>query len=253
MRLCRFDDQGIIRFGRIEDDRVFATSAVSLLEPLTEVVGEYRLEEVRLLSPVVPGKIVCVGRNYADHAKEMGNDLPKEPILFIKPPSAVVGPEDSIELPPESERVDHEGELAIVIGKRGRRIAASAWRDHVLGFTCANDVTARDLQKRDIQFTRGKSFDTFAPLGPWIETDLDVADLSISTRVGGVVRQDGRASQMIFPPAELVAFISAVMTLEPGDVILTGTPAGVGPLQSGDLVEVEIGGIGVLRNHVRRG
>jgi 2-keto-4-pentenoate hydratase/2-oxohepta-3-ene-1,7-dioic acid hydratase in catechol pathway len=235
----------------VEGDRVRIFSATSLFDPPGEIVGEKELRGVRLLSPVTPGKIVCVGRNYAAHARELGNDVPQEPILFLKPPSAVIAHGQSIELPPESERVDHECELAIVIGRRGRRINAAAWRDHVFGFTCANDVTARDLQKRDVQFTRGKSFDTFAPLGPWIETQLDPADLSLTTRVNGQVRQNGRTSQMMVHPAELIAFISGVMTLEPGDVILTGTPEGVGPLHSGDEVEVEIEGIGILKNDVR--
>lgn len=197
-----------------------------------------------------PGKIVAVGRNYADHARELGNDVPKEPILFLKPPSAFLPPGGRIELPPSSSRVDFEGELAIVIGRRARQIAASDWRTFVLGFTCANDVTARDLQKRDVQFTRGKSFDTFCPLGPWIETELDPANLHLLTRVNGEIKQDGRTSDMVFKAGELLAFISDIMTLEPGDVVLTGTPAGVGPLLPGDVVEVEIEGIGTLRNEV---
>lgn len=199
-----------------------------------------------------PGKIVAVGRNYADHARELGNEPPAEPILFLKPPSAVIGPDDAILLPSMSQRVDYEAELAIVIGQRARRIDAGTWRDYVAGFTCANDVTARDLQKRDVQFTRGKSFDTFLPLGPKIVRDIDVSDLGIRCRLNGQLKQEGRTSRMIFPPAELLAFISAVMTLEEGDVILTGTPAGVGPMAEGDVVEVEIDGIGLLRNVVRK-
>jgi 2-keto-4-pentenoate hydratase/2-oxohepta-3-ene-1,7-dioic acid hydratase in catechol pathway len=199
-----------------------------------------------------PGKIVAVGRNYVDHARELGNEPPSEPILFLKPPSAVIGPGDTIVLPPMSERVDHEAELAIVVGRAARNIEPARWRDFVAGFTCANDVTARDLQKRDVQFTRAKSFDTFLPLGPRLVTDLDVSDLFVRCRLNGESRQDGRTSRMIFSPGELMTFISAVMTLEEGDVILTGTPAGVGPMNDGDLVEVEIEGIGVLRNPVRR-
>ena len=202
------------------------------------------LEEAR------PTKIVAVGRNYADHAKELGNEAPSEPIIFLKPPSALLSHEGKIVRPPQSQRVDFEGELAMVIGKRARNVKADRWRDFVRGFTCANDVTARDLQKKDVQFTRGKSFDTFCPLGPHIETELDPADLTLVTRVNGEVKQNGRTSMMIFPCAFIVEFITGVMTLEPGDVILTGTPAGVGPLQSGDTVEVEIQGIGTLRNHV---
>ncbi|HEY0144116.1 MAG TPA: fumarylacetoacetate hydrolase family protein [Thermoanaerobaculia bacterium] len=197
-----------------------------------------------------PTKIVCVGRNYAEHAKELGNEAPSEPILFLKPPSALLAHEGTIVRPAISNRVDHEAELAIIIGREAKNVKQAGWRDYVLGFTCANDVTARDIQKRDVQFTRGKGFDTFCPLGPSIETDLDVSDLRISARVNGEVRQDGRTSQMIFPPPFLVEFISSIMTLMPGDVILTGTPSGVGPLNGGDVVEVEIEGIGTLRNRV---
>jgi 2-keto-4-pentenoate hydratase/2-oxohepta-3-ene-1,7-dioic acid hydratase in catechol pathway len=197
-----------------------------------------------------PSKIVAVGRNYAEHAKELGNEAPSEPIIFLKPPSALLAHEGKIVRPPQSQRVDYEGELAMVIGKRARNVRADRWRDFVRGFTCANDVTARDLQKKDVQFTRAKSFDTFCPLGPHIETDLDPADLSLVTRVNGQVKQNGRTIMMVFPCPVIVEFITSVMTLEPGDVILTGTPAGVGPLQSGDTVEVEIQGIGTLRNHV---
>ena len=203
-----------------------------------------------LLPPITPSKIVCVGRNYADHAKELGNETPPEPILFLKPPSSLLAPNGTIVRPPTSGRVDFEGELAVIIGRAARNISASQWRDYVLGFTCANDVTARDLQKKDVQFTRGKGFDTFCPLGPGIVTDVDPADLRIVTRVNGQVRQDGRTSQMIFSCGALVEFITSIMTLLPGDVILTGTPAGVGPLAGGDMVEVEIEGVGVLHNNV---
>ena len=202
------------------------------------------------IASITPTKIVCVGRNYAEHAKELGNEAPTEPILFLKPPSALLAPGGTIVRPAASNRVDHEGELAIVIGKRARNVKRGEWREYVRGFTCANDVTARDLQKKDVQFTRGKGFDTFCPIGPHIETDLDVASLRVTTRVNGQVRQDGNTSQMIFDCGFLVEFITAIMTLEPGDLILTGTPAGVGPLESGDTVEVEIEGIGVLRNDV---
>lgn len=225
---------------------VLARGGVETTEPVS-------LSDLELLAPVSPGKIVAVGRNYAEHAKELGNEAPAEPVIFLKPPSALLAPGRPIEMPPVSERVDFEGELAIVIGRKARRVHERDWRQHVLGFTCANDVTARDIQKRDVQFTRGKSFDTFLPLGPCIETDLDVSDLSLRTRVNGELRQDGRTSHMIFPPSFIVAFITSVMTLDPGDVILTGTPAGVGPLAAGDVVEVEIEGIGILRNPVERG
>jgi 2-keto-4-pentenoate hydratase/2-oxohepta-3-ene-1,7-dioic acid hydratase in catechol pathway len=203
-----------------------------------------------LLPPVTPSKIVCVGRNYAEHAKELGNEAPSEPILFLKPPSALLAPGGTIVRPAASQRVDFEGELAIVIGRTARDVRADSWREYVRGFACANDVTARDLQKKDVQFTRGKGFDTFCPIGPCIEDDLDVSDLRVTTRMNGEIRQDGRTSQMIFPPGVLLEFITGIMTLVPGDVILTGTPAGVGPLASGETVEVEIEGIGVLRNEV---
>ena len=204
----------------------------------------------QLLPPATPSKIVAVGRNYAEHAKELGNEAPPEPIIFLKPPTALLPPNGTIVRPPMSERVDYEGELAIVIGAVARNVPRAKWRDVVSGFTCANDVTARDLQKKDVQFTRAKSFDTFCPIGPCIETDIDPSDVTIQTRVNGEIKQNGRTSQMVFPCDVLVEFITAVMTLMPGDVILTGTPAGVGPLKSGDVVEVEISGIGTLRNVV---
>jgi 2-keto-4-pentenoate hydratase/2-oxohepta-3-ene-1,7-dioic acid hydratase in catechol pathway len=209
------------------------------------------LAGAELLAPVTPSKIVAVGRNYADHAKELGNEAPPEPIIFLKAPTTLLAPEGTIIRPAISERVDYEGELAIVISREARHVKRDRWRDYVRGFTCANDVTARDLQKKDVQFTRGKSFDTFCPVGPCIENDLDPSRLRIRTRVNGSVKQDGNTAQMIFPCDFLIEFITSVMTLLPDDVILTGTPAGVGPLASGDVVEVEIEGIGILRNHVR--
>jgi 2-keto-4-pentenoate hydratase/2-oxohepta-3-ene-1,7-dioic acid hydratase in catechol pathway len=203
-----------------------------------------------LLPPVTPSKIVCVGRNYADHAKELGNEPPSEPILFLKPPSALLAPNGTIVRPTASQLVHHEAELAIVVGREAKNVGAGEWRDYVRGFACANDVTARDLQRKDVQFTRGKGFDTFCPIGPCIETELDPSDLRVVARVNGEVRQDGRTSQMIFSCGVLFAFITGIMTLVPGDVILTGTPAGVGSLEAGDVVEIEIEGIGVLRNAV---
>jgi 2-keto-4-pentenoate hydratase/2-oxohepta-3-ene-1,7-dioic acid hydratase in catechol pathway len=208
------------------------------------------IEGATLLPPVHPGKIIGVGRNYAEHAKELGNEAPSEPLLFLKPPSTILAPAGTIIRPDISQRVDFEGELAIVIGREAKDIDAARWRDYVLGFTCANDITARDLQKKDVQFTRGKGFDTFCPLGPCIETELDPRDLALATRVNGDTKQKSRTSNMIFPCDFLLAYISAIMTLMPGDVILTGTPEGVGPLAQGDVVEVEIEGIGTLRNHV---
>lgn len=200
-----------------------------------------------------PSKIVCVGRNYADHAAELGNDVPTEPLLFLKAPSALIRNGDSIVTPPQSVQVEHEGELAVVISKTCKGLANDAdVSPYVLGYTCLNDVTARDIQKKDVQFARGKSFDTFCPMGPHIETDLDVTDIRVVCRVNGVVKQDGRTSQMVFPVAHLIRYISNMMTLNEGDVIATGTPSGVSKLDPGDVCEVEIQGIGVLRNAVVR-
>ncbi len=213
-----------------------------------------RIEAAALLAPTVPTKIICVGLNYAAHAQESETEIPSEPLLFFKPPSAVIGPRAAIVLPPQSERVDYEAELAVVIGQRCRAVRPeSAW-DYVLGVTCGNDVTARDLQRRDDQWTRAKGFDTFCPLGPWLVTGVqerDVADLELSCRVNGEMRQSARSSDMIFSAAELIAYTSSIMTLEPGDVVMTGTPAGVGPLVPGDTVEVEVEGVGVLPNPVQ--
>jgi 2-keto-4-pentenoate hydratase/2-oxohepta-3-ene-1,7-dioic acid hydratase in catechol pathway len=212
------------------------------------------LTSLTLLVPVVPTKILCVGRNYPAHAAEHAVEVPAEPLLFLKPPSALVGPGAPVVLPPQSQQVEYEAELALVIGRRGRNIdPATAWR-YVVGVTCANDVTARDLQRQDRTWTRGKGFDTFCPAGPWVVTGLseeDIADLSVVCRVNGVVRQRGRTSEMVFSPSALVAYASTIMTLEPGDLLLTGTPAGVGPLHPGDRVEVEIETIGTLHNPVQ--
>ena len=211
---------------------------------------EVPLDAVRLLAPVLPSKIVAVGRNYADHAEELGNPMPEEPMIFLKPSTSVIGPGDDIPYPGQSTRVDHEAELAVVVGRLARRVPLEEVGKFVLGYTCANDVTARDLQDRDGQWTRAKSFDGFCPLGPWVETELNPLDLAVECRVNGDTRQAGRTSQIAFGPAELIEFVSQVMTLLPGDVVLTGTPAGVGPLQVGDRVEVEVEGIGVLQNGV---
>jgi 2-keto-4-pentenoate hydratase/2-oxohepta-3-ene-1,7-dioic acid hydratase in catechol pathway len=209
------------------------------------------LKNVRLLAPCAPSKIVCVGRNYAAHAAELGNELPKEPLIFFKPPSSVIGPEEAILLPEISNRVEHEGELGLVIGKKCYQLADDADPlSHILGYTCVNDVTARDLQKADVQFTRAKGFDTFCPVGPHIETQLDPRDVLVECRVNGATRQSDSTSQMAYPPAFLLRWISRIMTLFPGDLIATGTPAGVGPLLPGDTVEVSVAGVGMLRNPV---
>ena len=251
MKIYRFVHAGHPAIGVAEGDLVARYDGVDAIHRGSRIDEESQaVASLQLLPPVAPSKIVAVGRNYADHAKELGNEAPPEPILFLKPPSALLPPNGTILRPPQSQRVDFEGELAIVIGREAKNVGRAQWRDYVLGFTCADDVTARDLQKKDVQFTRGKSFDTFCPIGPCIETDLDPSSLALTTRVNGEVRQNGNTAQMVFSCDFLVEFITSVMTLLPGDVILTGTPAGVGPLVSGDVVEVTIEGIGTLRNSV---
>ncbi|OGO08469.1 MAG: 2-hydroxyhepta-2,4-diene-1,7-dioate isomerase [Chloroflexi bacterium RBG_13_60_9] len=208
------------------------------------------LNSVRLTAPWIPGKIICVGRNYADHAREHNVDIPDVPLLFMKPPSAVIGPGEEIVLPPQSEQVEHEGELAVVVGRRIRNATTDEAMAAVFGYTIANDVTARDLQKRDGQWTRAKGFDTFCPLGPWIDTEVNPHDLRITCRVNGRIRQLESTREMVFSIAQLVSFVSGIMTLDQGDLLLTGTPAGVGKLAAGDTVQVEIEGIGILENPV---
>jgi 2-keto-4-pentenoate hydratase/2-oxohepta-3-ene-1,7-dioic acid hydratase in catechol pathway len=206
----------------------------------------------QLLAPVTPTKIVCVGRNYRAHATELGNDVPAEPLLFFKPPSSIIGPDDMIELPSASSHVDHEAELGVVIGSRARNVPVDQALDHVFGYTCVNDITARDLQKKDGQWARAKGFDTFCPVGPLLVTNIDPTTRAVRCRIDDTLRQDGNTRDMIFSVRHLVAYISAIMTLEPGDLIATGTPHGVGALAHGDVVHVEIDGVGVLRNPVRR-
>jgi 2-keto-4-pentenoate hydratase/2-oxohepta-3-ene-1,7-dioic acid hydratase in catechol pathway len=214
---------------------------------------EYPLSEVRLLSPVLPrSKVIGIGRNYAAHAAEMGNDLPAEPLMFMKPNTSVIGPGDPVFYPRQSSEVHYEGELAVVIGRICRDVPVEKAADVIQGYTVGNDVTARDLQRSDVQFTRAKGFDSFCPLGPWIETELDAGDLRVQTFLNGDLKQDGRTSDMLFDVPTLVAHVSSVMTLLPGDVILTGTPEGVGPMQVGDEVEVSISGIGNLTNKVKK-
>lgn len=209
------------------------------------------LGDVRLLAPIQPGKLICIGRNYVAHAQEHQAEVPETPLMFLKPPSAVIGPEAPILLPPQSQQVEHEAELVVVIGKRGRWIAPEDTAEYILGYMVGNDVTARDLQRRDGQWTRSKGFDTFCPLGPWLETDFDPADGVITCHVNGEMRQMASTRDMVFNVRQLIAFASSVMTLEPGDIIMTGTPAGVAPLSPGDSVEVAIEGLGVLRNSVQ--
>lgn len=265
MKVARFESEGEISYGIL--DRSESGDAIELVELSSDpLVGGYdttgrrlRLDEVRLLAPVIPrSKVVCVGKNYADHVAEMKDvtgvgsaEAPAEPLLFLKPNTSVIGPGEAIVRPAISDRVEHEGELAVVIGALAKEVPVERAMEVVYGFTCANDVTARDLQISDGQWARAKGFDTFCPLGPVIETDLDLADARIETRVNGEVRQQGSTAQLIHSVAAIVAHASQAFTLLPGDVILTGTPAGVGPLEPGDTVEVEIEGIGTLRNGVR--
>ena len=240
------------RYGWVYEDRVGPIEGVPFGE-FRRLEAETPLSMVRLLAPIQPGKIICVGRNYAEHAKEQNVEVPEIPLLFMKPPSAVIGPDENIILPPQSRQVEHEGELGVVIGRRGRWIPSEEALQYVLGYTVANDVTARDLQRRDGQWTRGKGFDTFCPLGPWIETELDPSDVMVQTRVNGEMRQMASTREMMFPIQQLIAFISSIMTLDPGDLILSGTPSGIGPLTAGDVVEVSVEGIGALRNPIIAG
>src|SRR5215211_3641033 len=252
MRLLRFRYGDRIATGAIErgsdDVRVLKGTFFEDPLPTGEIVP---LDDVHLLAPVLPSKLVCLARNYAEHAAEWGLDVPEEPILFLKPSTAVIGPNDPIQLLPISRRVDYEGELAVVIGRIARDVRAEDASKYILGYSCANDVTLRDLQKKDDQWARAKGFDGSCPLGPWIETDLDPTDVMLRTRMNGEVRQQASTTQMIFGVATIVEYITAFMTLLPGDVILTGTPEGVGPLANGDVVEVEVEGVGVLRNEAR--
>jgi 2-keto-4-pentenoate hydratase/2-oxohepta-3-ene-1,7-dioic acid hydratase in catechol pathway len=254
MRVARYERVGGgAGWGIVEDDRLYSTAGVPWdREGLRRTAEVGPVAEARLFAPVTPGKIVCVGLNYVAHVTE--NDptrvVPDEPVLFMKPRSALVGTGDTIMIANPEHRTDYEAELAIVIGTGGRNIGEADALTHVFGYTCANDVSDRVLQKKDGQWVRAKGYDTYCPVGPWIETDLDVADVPVQSRLNGEDRQSQRTSAMIFKPAFLIAFISRVMTLQPGDLILTGTPEGVGPLAPGDTIEVEVGGIGVLRNPV---
>ncbi|MGK5738810.1 fumarylacetoacetate hydrolase family protein [Micromonospora sp. URMC 103] len=263
MRIARFAHAKGMSFGVVEGESQAGSQGLTIAEIEGHPFGQisfsgarWALSDVRLLSPILPSKVVCVGRNYAEHAAEHGSEVPKEPLLFLKPSTSVIGPRDAIRLPIFSKQVEHEAELAVVIGAPGARRADRAAAERaIFGYTCANDVTARDLQRSDGQWTRAKGFDSFCPLGPWITTGLDVTDLEIRCEVGPdpdalEVRQLGRTSDMVFDVPALVSYISHVMTLLPGDVVLTGTPAGVSPLTDGDTVSVRIEGIGELSNPV---
>jgi 2-keto-4-pentenoate hydratase/2-oxohepta-3-ene-1,7-dioic acid hydratase in catechol pathway len=280
MRIARFALEDDVRYGIVQDEEVAGVDGAAGGErpgqgrtverpaglSVAEMAGHpfgpgpenirltgarYSVDDVRLLAPILPSKIVAIGRNYAEHAKELGNEPPAEPLIFLKPSTAVIGPGDPIARPAAlSKRVDYEGELAIVFGRLCRDVPEARVPEVIFGYTCANDVTARDLQARDGQWTRAKGFDTFCPLGPWIETSLDPADIHLTTTVNGEIKQDSRTSLLIHGIATLVSYVTAVMTILPGDVLLTGTPAGVGPLTAGDSVAVWIEGIGTLTNPV---
>ena len=250
MKLLRYSNNGLApAYGWIDEDKIgeIEGSPFSAYRRYDPVIP---INSVQILPPCEPSKIICVGRNYLAHAKEQDAETPELPLLFLKPPSALISSGDPIVIPPQSSQVEHEAELAVIIGKAGRWIDTINARDFILGYTIANDVTARDLQQRDNQWTRGKGFDTFCPLGPWMETDFDPADAMISCHVDNQLRQMGTTRDMLFTVQQLIAFISSVMTLLPGDVILTGTPAGVGPLLPGNTVSVQIEGIGSLSNPV---
>lgn len=252
MRIVRFQmpDSKKPKYGWLLDDKVGEISG--------NIFGRYQrkealtpLSEVKLLAPSEPTKIVCVGRNYVEHAKELGNEVPKVPLIFLKPPSSIISNGETILLPPQSAQVEHEAELVVIIGKRGRHVTAENAKKIILGYTIGNDVTARDLQKSDGQWTRAKGFDTFCPFGPWIDTDFDPSDAVVTCRVNGQMRQMASTRDMVFNVGVLIAFITSIMTLEPGDLIFTGTPAGVGELKDGDEVSVEIEGLGIIKNKVK--
>jgi len=249
MKLVRFQVQGRTASGMLQDNEVLELNG-DLFGSLTQQGPGHALSRVKLLAPCMPSKVVAVGLNYRDHAKELGMPASETPIIFLKPATTVIGPGDAILYPAQSSQVDYEAELGVVIRQRAKNIRPEEAGGYILGYTCANDVTARDLQKKDGQWTRAKSFDTFCPVGPWIETDLDPRDLLIESYLNNRQRQSSRTSQFIFNVPFLVSFISGVMTLEPGDLIITGTPHGIGPMRPGDEIEVRIEGIGSLINSV---
>jgi len=257
MKYCRFENNGVIDFGLIESvagrDAITAIIHSPYRATAPQPISAIPLTDAKLQAPVQPSKIVCVGRNYREHAKELGNEVPTEPLIFLKPPSSLIGPGQTIILPAISARVDHEGELGVAIGKTCRNLRADQdVRPYILGYTCVNDVTARDLQKKDGQWTRAKGFDTFCPVGPIVTDEIDPwSGVTVETHVNGELRQQGNTRDFIFPLDVVIRHIAQIMTLLPGDLIATGTPSGVGPLKAGDVVEVTIVGVGDLRNSVK--
>lgn len=255
MKICRFIHNQKVQIGAIEEDLVFPITnfeKINVQKETFDSSNHLNKSDVTFLPPTLPSKIICVGRNYAEHAAELGNEIPKEPLLFLKAPSSIITDNAVIEIPRQSNQVEHEGELALVIGQDCKNLSENENPfNYILGYLCLNDVTARDIQRRDVQFTRAKSFDTFCPIGMFIETQLDPSDIRVVTKVNGAIKQDGRTSQMIFSIPFLIKYISNQMTLNTGDIIATGTPAGVSKLNPGDICEVEIEGIGNLRNTVK--
>jgi 2-keto-4-pentenoate hydratase/2-oxohepta-3-ene-1,7-dioic acid hydratase in catechol pathway len=250
MRIVRYQIKNETpRYGWILEGKVGSIFG-NIYEDYRRMEAEIPIGEVKLLAPGQPSKIICIGRNYVEHAREQNAEVSNVPLIFLKPPSAIINPGEAIILPPQSQQIEHEGELVVVIGKGGRNIIPEEAQGHILGYTIGNDVTARDLQHSDGQWTRAKGFDTFCPFGPWVETEFDASDALITCRVSGQPRQMASTRDMVFSVNQLIAFISSVMTLYPGDLIFTGTPAGVGPLKPGDTVEVEIEGLGKLSNPV---
>lgn len=251
MRSLKFLLDNEIKTGVLaEDNKTISFAKTEVGKAVTQHFVQ--TEDVKLLTPIQPTKIVCVGRNYAEHAAELGNEIPKEPLLFLKAPSSIISENDSIVIPTQSDQVEHEGELGVVIGKTCKNLSENDNPlDFVLGYICLNDVTARDLQRKDVQFTRAKSFDTFCPVSKFITVNVDISDLKVITKVNGMIKQEGRTSQMVFPVPFLIKYISNQMSLNFGDIIATGTPSGVSKLNDGDICEVEIEGIGILRNSVK--
>lgn len=253
MKIARFSHQGAISYGIFDEGQLVVLNGDPMFAGYDPSGERVNLSDVKLLAPVIPrSKVIGVGKNYREHASEMGGEAPSEPLLFLKPNTSVIGPGDAIVLPPQSSQVEHEGELAVVIGKIAKSVSADRALEYVFGYTIGNDVTARDLQHSDGQWARAKGFDTFCPLGPIVETDFDELGGTLITRVNGDVRQSGALDDMVHSVADIVAYASSVWTLLPGDVILTGTPAGVGPIVDGDSVEVEIPGLGILTNPARK-
>jgi 2-keto-4-pentenoate hydratase/2-oxohepta-3-ene-1,7-dioic acid hydratase in catechol pathway len=263
-KICRFKtnesaaqyglvEENIVRPFKIESTLTAKLSKETINHLLLSDAAPIPFSQIKILPPTIPSKIVCVGRNYQEHAKELGNKMPDEPLLFLKAPSAIISTEEEIILPSLSNHVEHEGEIGVVIGRKAFQLSADENPlDYVLGYTCVNDITARDIQRKDVQFTRGKSFDTFCPVGPFIAIGLDPSNLNVTTRVNSVVKQQGNTMDMAFPVAAIIRYVAQVMTLFPGDLIATGTPAGVSALKDGDIVEVEVDGVGILRNPVKK-